>query len=143
MDLKHIKAIFYISIFGVIAGIYLSSGKFPLIILGIICLIIDLIYEYHFLKEMDTREAIEKTKKELKKYVEDARKLKNEIDISKKEIENIKDSVFDVFSKNGFKTVEERLKDIESQLGGNYGKNNLEILKDDIDKIKHKMGWYF
>ncbi len=38
MDWEHIKAIFWMTIFGVLGGIYISSGKIVLIFLGVICI---------------------------------------------------------------------------------------------------------
>jgi len=139
MDWEHINAIFWMSIFGIIGGILISSGNPYLIGLGIVLILIDVYLEYYFLKKMDTREEVTKTKQELKKYVEDAKKLSNELKKTAEEIEDIKKNVFNVFSKKGFKTVEERLKDIEEVVEGKYGRDGLPELKKDVENIKKQL----
>ena len=52
----------------------------------------------------------------------------------------MQDKIFDVFSKKGFKSVEERLKELEDAVEGRYGRNGLQTLKEDMEKIKREIG---
>ena len=89
---------------------------------------------------MATREEIIKTKQELQKYVGDAKKLKLSLENTAKEIQDMKNKVFDVFSQKGFKTVEERLKELENVVEGKYGRDGLPKLKEDVEEIKRSLG---
>lgn len=142
MDWEHINAIFWMSIFGIAAGVFITRDSVYFVVLGFLFILFDVYLEYYFLKKMDTRKEVKKTKEELQKYVEEARKLKIELEKSVVEITEIKKNVFDVFSKKGFKTVEERLKDLEEKVEGKFGRNGLDNLKDDMEKVKGKLNIY-
>ena len=140
MDWEHINAIFWMSIFGIIGGILISLGNLFLIGLGIVLILLDVYLEYYFLIKMDTREEVIKTKQELQRYVGDAKKLKLSLENTAKEIQDMKNKVFDVFSQKGFKTVEERLKELENVIEGKYGRDGLPKLKEDVEEIKRSLG---
>ena len=140
MDWEHINAIFWMSIFGIIGGILISSGNLFLIGSGIVLILLDVYLEYYFLIKMDTREEVIKTKQELQRYVGDAKKLKLSLENTAKEIQDMKNKVFNVFSQKGFKTVEERLKELENVVEGKYGRDGLPKLKEDVEEIKRSLG---
>ena len=98
---------------------------------------------YYFLKKMDTREVVTKTKQELQKYIDEAKKLKLSLLNTAKEIQDMKNKIFDSFSQKGFKKVEERLKELEDAVEGKYGRDGLPKLKEDVEKIKRSLGiWH-
>ncbi len=136
MDTFHLKAIFWITIYGVSAGIFLISKNPILIVVGILCLLLDVFYEYYFLREMDTRDDVQRAKKQLKSMLNEAKSLQSQIsgmvfdlDSTKKEIQEMSNKIFDVFSSNGFKTVEERIKSLEEIC------KDIEEMKKVIEKI--------
>lgn len=139
MDWEHFIAIFWMSVFGIIGGVLISLGNIYFIGLGIVFILLDVYLEYYFLKKMDTRDEVNKTKQELRKYVEDAKKLSIELKKSAEEIEEMKNKIFNVFSKKGFKTVEERLKELEDVVEGKFGRDGLLKIKENVEKIKRKL----
>ena len=143
MDWEHINAIFWMSILGIVGGILISLRTPFLIVLGVVLILLDVYLEYYFLKKMDTREQVTKTKQELQRYVDEAKKLKFSLLNTAKEIQDMKNKVFDVFSQKGFKKVEERLKELEDVVEGKYGRDGLPNLKEDVEKIKRSLGiWH-
>ncbi len=98
--------------------------------------------EYLVLNKMDTREDVKKAKTEIERLLKEARKIKEDVEKSHKDIEKINKNVFDVFSKNGFKTIEERIKALENALKGNSSSFEFrEFTKiiDDVKEIKREL----
>ena len=139
IDWEHLGIIFWMTVFGVISGFLLAMQKTIFIFLGIVCLLVDVFIEYRFMVKLDSRPEVEKTKNDLKKYVRDAKILNNDLLKTKKEIEKMQRAIFDPFSKNGFKTVEERIKNIEKELNKNNYNSQYSKLINDVDKIKKKL----
>lgn len=110
--------------------------------LGIGLLLIAFGVEYLVLNRMDTREDVKKTKKEIEDLLKEARKIKKEVDESHKEIDKINKNVFDVFSKKGFKNVEQRLKALEDALEGKSSSFEFREFKkilEDVKEMKRKL----
>ena len=135
MGSEHFRAVFWITTYTVLGGIFISSGK-PLfvILVGTLYLLLGLFYEYSFLTQMDTRELIKATKKELDKYVDHVKNIKNEIDKTAVEINEIKGRIFDVFSDDPFKTNQERIKYLEEKT--NKMEQNVNDIRDQIKELR-------
>jgi len=128
LNWEHLKAVILITSFNFLGGAFIFSGKPFLVFLGCISLIIGVIFEYVYLVAMDTRGIINQTRNQLQKYIEEAKKIKNEIQV-------MNDKIFDTFSQKGFKKVEERIKDLETQVEGRYGRNGL---RDEFEELKRE-----
>lgn len=123
-------------------GNFLFNENWILKISGASLLAISLFLEIYLLSKMDTREDVEKSKEEIEKLLKEARGIKEEVDNSHKDIDKINKSVFDVFSKNGFKNVEQRIKDLEDALKGNSSSFEFREFKkvmEDIKEVKREL----
>ena len=143
-DKEHFKGVVIVMTYTFLAGVFITASD-PLVRgIAILYLILGVGYEYMFLALMDTREDVALTKKQLSEYISRAMELKKEIEgmrdetvETKNEIERMKDKIFNVFSKRGFKTVEERLKDLEEAVGvSGYGRNYGDSLKNEVAHLK-------
>jgi uncharacterized protein (UPF0335 family) len=75
------------------------------------------------------------TKTQLENYIKEAQKLKNEMLKIAGEIKLMNKQIFDVFSKRGFKTIEERIKILEDTLMGKSSDWDFRDFTKTIEKV--------
>lgn len=149
-----LKSEIIIFISGIIFFFFPPYGQ----IAGILLFGVGIYQQSLIIETLDKRESVIKAEKSIKTIFEnlnikegrisetaiEVSKTKDEILKTKKEIEDIKDKTFDVFSKRGFKSIEERLKEIEEAVGiSDFGyqkklSQRVEKLEEHVKKITGK-----
>lgn len=121
MSKEHIKAVFLITIYGILAGVFISTGHLYLVLIGIVYLLIDVLYEYAFLMRIDTRKDVEMTKQTLDKYIQEAKEISEEI-------EDMKNKIFNAIYSDPMNSIEERIQHLEDKT--NEIESNVAIIKN-------------
>lgn len=70
LDFEHLKSIFLLAVFAVLGALFISTGEFLLIFLGILCIITLVFIETYFLQKITFQ--VKKLDKELKNSIEQA-----------------------------------------------------------------------
>lgn len=134
---KHIKYSFLTTILGFCSGLLFLIN--PLI--GLILFIVDIIIDAKIMETLDFSKDITKTENEINQS-------KKEIKIMLNEIKEIKKQTFDTFSKRGFLTIEQRIKELEDEIGlGQHNNTTLDSklnkLVDAVNELEEQLGVRF
>ncbi|MFA6530409.1 MAG: hypothetical protein WCT31_01670 [Candidatus Micrarchaeia archaeon] len=132
---EFLKYSFTTSIIGFVSGAVIFFNP----ILGAILFIIDLIVDAKIMETVDTREDLNDTKIELNKIKNEASQLLEDLKKTKREVTEVKEKTFDTFSKRGFMTIEERLKDIEKNIGIGSSLSFHDTILQRLEKIESKI----
>lgn len=141
---KHIKYSFLTTILGFCSGLLFLIN--PLV--GLILFVVDIIIDAKIMETLDFSKDIAKTENGINQSKKEIQIMLNEIKNTRNEIKEIKKQTFDTFSKRGFLTIEQRIKELEDAIGlGCHNNTNLDSklnkLVDAVNELEEQLGVRF